>query len=463
MSKKVFKSNREITRVDVTSDTLTGRGGQSLFVRYLSKVCLYELLSDLFCRQRRSKKGLALWIMFKQIFCWLYDGTSRHLTEFDRLKSDAGYAGVIETKVSDMASSHQVKRFFKSFSWLSGKLFRQVLRRMFIWRLKIQIPEVIDLTIDTMVMNNDAAKKRHGSQPTYKKVKGFQPIQIIWNGKIVDGIFRGGKKHSNYGKTVINMTREIVNLIRKEYSMTVPIIIRLDSGFFDEKNFIEFDKLGVGFICTGKMYEGVKQYVGDCYDANWQIYDNSHQEWEYIEFGYRCSSWKNFYRAIYTKPSYEGEQRLLDFARPDNVILTNIGVNPRVLENCSIERQNQLLKAEKIIESHHQRGGDELPHRGLKDFGFEELPFKRFAANSALYYCMLISFFLFETFKEDVLKDVLSIGSYATTVRRTVLDFAAKIVETGREIILKVTNTIMNTLRFDLLWQRCQNPAPIVT
>jgi hypothetical protein len=24
-----------------------------------------------------------------------------------------------------------------------------------------------------------------------------------------------------------------------------------------------------------------------------------------------------------------------------------------------------------IIESHHQRGADELPHRGFKDFGFE--------------------------------------------------------------------------------------------
>jgi hypothetical protein len=39
---------------------------------------------------------------------------------------------------------------------------------------------------------------------------------------------------------------------------------------------------------------------------------------------------------------------------------------------------------------------------------------------------MLISFFLFETYKEDVLKEVIPIGSYATTVRRKVLDFAAK-------------------------------------
>ena len=182
-----------------------------------------------------------------------------------------------------------------------------------------------------------------------------------------------------------------------------------------------------------------------------------------MEFGYRCESWKKFYRAIYTRLSHEGEQRLLDFARPDNVILTNIGVNPNVLVNCSSkDEERRLVKTETIIESHHMRGADELPHRGLKDFGFEELPFKRFVPNSAVYYCMLISFFLFETYKEDVLKEVMPIGSYATTVRRKALDFAAKIIGTGRQLILKVTQAVMDNLQFAVLWQRSETPIPII-
>jgi len=59
---------------------------------------------------------------------------------------------------------------------------------------------------------------------------------------------------------------------------------------------------------------------------------------------------------------------------------------------------------------------------------------------------MLISFFLFETFKEDVLKDAVESieipvneNNYATTFRRYLIDFAAKLVHTGREIIPKVT------------------------
>ena len=74
---------------------------------------------------------------------------------------------------------------------------------------------------------------------------------------------------------------------------------------------------------------------------------------------------------------------------------------------------------------------------------------------------MVISFFLFETFKQDVLIDVIPISSYATTVRRKLVDFAAKIVKSGKQIILKVPVAVMMTLKIDLLWSRCQYPPPI--
>ncbi len=87
--------------------------------------------------------------------------------------------------------------------------------------------------------------------------------------------------------------------------------------------------------------------------------------------------------------------------------------------------------------------------------------FKRFFANSAFYYCMVISFFLFECFKEDVLYEVMQIVNYATTVRRKVLAFAAKIAKTRHEKIFKITTKIMKKLNFMNLWDKCLNPPPI--
>jgi len=67
----------------------------------------------------------------------------------------------------------------------------------------------------------------------------------------------------------------------------------------------------------------------------------------------------------------------------------------------------------------------------------------------ALYYCMVIAFFLFETFKEDVLEEVIPITSYASTVRRNIIDIACKIVKTGHGIILKTSQAVMNTFKID--------------
>ena len=85
---------------------------------------------------------------------------------------------------------------------------------------------------------------------------------------------------------------------------------------------------------------------------------------------YQCNSWEEEYRGFYTHPVSEGDQRLFDFARPDTVIITNLGCNDNILEHCTRQRRQYWLKPENIIYSHHMRGADELPHRGLKDFGF---------------------------------------------------------------------------------------------
>jgi hypothetical protein len=119
--------------------------------------------------------------------------------------------------------------------------------------------------------------------------------------------------------------------------------------------------------------------------------------------------------------------------------------------------------AAQLIALYHQRGEDELTFRALKDFGTEALPCKRFESNAALYYMMLVSFFLFESFKEDVTAPVIYIKSYASTVRRKLIDIAAKIVHKAGKITLKVTEAIANELLLFQLWNNCNNATPINT
>ena len=258
------------------------------------------------------------------------------------------------------------------------------------------------------------------------------------------------------------MIRGIVSLIRTRYDANVTIVLRVDAGFFDEKNFTLCDELRIGFIATGKTLAAIKQKVAAIPPKKWKEYGNQEQVWSYAPFSYQCDKWTRAYRALYTRPVYQDQQRLLEFARPDNIILTNLAAGEPVVEAMTRRDQKYWLDDATLIFQHHQRGADELPHRGLKDFGSEELPFRRFARNQAYYYLMVIGFFLYQTFKEDTLQDILPLSSYATTVRRLLIDIAAKVVRTGHEVILKVTQAVMDRLKLQMLWTRCQNPVPIL-
>src|SRR5207244_4076855 len=128
------------------------------------------------------------------------------------------------------------------------------------------------------------------------------------------------------------ITRGMVSLIRTRYDASVSIIVRLDAGFFDAKNFALFDDLGIGFLATGKVYDAIKEKVQAIPKKKWKEYANERQVWSYARFSYQCESWKKAYRALYTRPQYEDQQRLLEFARPDNIILTNLVSGEPVLE-----------------------------------------------------------------------------------------------------------------------------------
>jgi hypothetical protein len=49
-----------------------------------------------------------------------------------------------------MASSHAMKRFFRAFNIFHAMAFRWVLKELFVWRLQLERPAVVVLTLDTM-------------------------------------------------------------------------------------------------------------------------------------------------------------------------------------------------------------------------------------------------------------------------------------------------------------------------
>jgi hypothetical protein len=453
------KKEQQICAILPSDDQLTGRAGLSVFALYLRSIGLFPIIDRLFGTVRKNGKGLAVTEMFVQILSFFMDGTSRHLNWFDHLAADDAYAGLLGT--GRLASSHAVKRFIGAISFCRIYLFRRLLQDVFLWRLKHTRPEVIVLGIDTTVLDNDDAEKRHGVQPTYKKVKGFQPLQMNWGRYVVDAVFRGGKKHSNHGNTVNEMLVHMVRKIRNAYSEEVPIIVRMDAGFFDDEVFKTCEQLQIGYLCGGKQYSNVLNEVADAVD--WQAFkkvETDSKSWMYTEFMSRQKKWKNGRRTIFSTLQEKDGQYLLQGICRDSVIITNLGMGEAIDEQLAKIGREDLLDAGKLLGLYHERGTDELTNRALKTFGHEQLPFKRFTANSAWYYLMVLGNNLFEAFKEDVTEAVIPVSAYADTFRRRFIDTAGKLVRHAGKLVMKVNKVDYARLKFDQLYEKCRVGLP---
>ena len=455
------KTHPRIDSIEETTDTLTSRAGLALFARYLDSIGLSWFVERWFGPIRKSGKGVSAVECLRQVILFMADGTSRHLSHFDRLKADEGYAATLERRPADLVSSHSVKRFFGAISWARIWLLRKLLQELFLWRLNIEKPSLVVLDVDAMVMDNDEAEKRQGVRPTYKRVKGFAPLQMSWGRMVVDAVFRAGNHHSNHKDTTEKMVTHMVAKIRRRYSATVPIVIRQDAGYCDQKLFELYESLGVGYVSGGKLCPEIKESLGEMAAGQWRTYENAEQEWSYLELGDSRKSWRRFRRAIFCRPAYEDRQRLLEFARPDTLIYTNIGIGEPVGDALVAAGYGHLLTPAGIIECYHDRGSAELIHRAFKDFVDQRLPFKGFRQNTAFYYVALLAFALYESFKADVTDPVVPPTAYPTTFRRRFLDVAGKIVRHAGRIVLKVTRAAMDGLKLAEVWQRCLSPPRI--
>jgi hypothetical protein len=100
-----------------------------------NQIGIFTKLERYFGSLRKSKKGLPLSELFKQVLCFMFDSTSRHVSHFDQLAADHGYGAAIETDPAQLASSHQIKRMFGSFIPIHVLVFRRLLAQVFIRRL----------------------------------------------------------------------------------------------------------------------------------------------------------------------------------------------------------------------------------------------------------------------------------------------------------------------------------------
>ena len=458
--KKYKSSAQTINKIETTSEIISSRGGLLPVMRYIENSGFLNIVQDTLAWTKLNKKGGPVQDTVKQVMAFMIDGTSSSLSYFNTLKNDPTWATLLETQSSKIASSQSITRFFKKFSYPQTKHLRKILNRLFIARLKREQPKVIVLDIDTMVLNNDGAKKRQGVKYSYKKVCGFQPLQVTWNGILIDALFRNGSAHSNHGTDVQKILKNIVTQIRTQYDATIPIVLTTDSGFMSQENFKYYmETLGIFFCCNGKMYDSVKAQGDPILKESTVEYNHGNALWAYCEFKSKLDSWSiDPLRTVYTKCVCDSSgQYLTEACTLSSVIYTNIEEDNDVLDMGDIES---------IIALAHSRGKSELVNRSFKEFmGTERFPFKRFGMNAAWYFFQAIGHSLYECFKNDILiPQAIPIvkGSYPNTFRRLFIDCGMKFVSHSGVLIAKVHESVASRLHLKSIWNMCNSTPPFL-
>ena len=75
----------KISKIEVTNDVISARGGIILFLRYLENTRVFELMEQFLGEMKGSKKGLTSREFLIQITAFIIDGSHNSINYFDRL------------------------------------------------------------------------------------------------------------------------------------------------------------------------------------------------------------------------------------------------------------------------------------------------------------------------------------------------------------------------------------------
>ena len=219
------------------------------------------------------------------------------------------------------------------------------------------------------------------------------------------------------------MLQENTPLIREALGKDIQIIVRMDSGYYDQKIFAACDKLNINFICAGKRYHD-HQYLEEKSLDNFDgVFQNKTSQWHFYCFLERRVIWseKMQYRALFLRATEENGEALL-------------GLDSRIILTSLDEKD---FTDEQIIKYDHSRGADELTHRAAKEFSDEKMPCLDYHANAFWYTLGIIAFNLFQIFKRNIA--CFPYNAYPNTVRRKLFDLAGKIVGGAHSFKLRKT------------------------
>jgi Transposase DDE domain group 1 len=406
--------------------TLASHAGIVLIKEMIDRFGLEELIDreiDVKQRERgytESESILAL--------CWNLILGGEHLSDLDVLRGDPGTQALmgLESVMAPTTAGEFLRKFKLGDIWDLLRLLRLAAERV----RPSQRSETCTLDLDTSLYEQCSTNKE-GSHRAYTGQIGYNPLFCFWaeEGELLLTHLLAGNRHPS--GVALFFLREVLKLVPEGKRLK----LRADSAFYTWDLIDELERLEITYAITADLTESLKSAIGTLPEPEWRRYNQDPQVWvselqyapgqhpahRYVVKRVLLKNRKGepyySYHAVITNDQRSTPKQLMRWA----------------LKRCAMENQ---------IKEHKCESG----------FGLEKLPTRKYFANWAWLLIGQLAFNLVAWFKRLVLPDQYR-NSTIKTIRYQLLNLAGRVVESGRQFFL----VLSDHYQFQDVWQFALN------
>jgi len=414
LKKKIRKFNLPVT---FDNDTTTNFANFGHLEAFKQAIGFKELISKNFT----IRKGPNSKFQPPEMLDFLVDAQILGLSRFDHINSlrfDPGYLK-IKGDLEEFPDETSFRRLFKMMSSRTLVELHTINQKLLAKHSQTKEPVEVWLDCDDTVITLHGSQEggevgynpRYHGRPSIKAKVAF----IAATAEVVNLKAYGGKTHSN--GDFLGFFKETEQRLPANYVLKG---VRLDKGFFDEKNFQHFEEQTLLYVCKAPLRGGLNKVIAYIDEQNlWQELDDVYSV---AELTIPLPKWSKARRFIFIREKMEPKTGQLYIDHSEfykyQAIVTNIEAGD--------------MSPEEVWHFYNKRGTCELWIEELKDgFAVEEASQHTFIRNEAYMLAKAIAYNLMLWFKEATMPEEIK-NCRAKTIRRKVLCVPGNIVGNGR-------------------------------
>lgn len=436
-------------KLSTTNDQLTSRAGLLAIAQLMASLRLSERIDHHFSLPM-SNRGFTPSAFFQAFILMQHEG-SFHLDDIRQLNDDQALRRVLGLKNIPQAST--LGAWLRKMGADQNNTSAWVEVNKSVLKSALHKRKGITLDIDaTEIISNKAAAKW-----TYKKNKGFMPMvgHIAETGQVLTCDFREG--NASPSKENLEFIQQCLGSLPKDCFIQS---LRIDAAGYQTKIIQYCDENKIHYAIRAKLNAGIKEQLESLSESDWQPFVDKKG------------------KAIEDQETYRTSNCIGDYEKPFTLIVQRKRIKGQVELDFEVDNSDEEISSQgyiyraiatnqddwddsTIVHWYNQRAEDsENRIKELKlDFGGDTLPCSDFKANAFYFLLSALSYNLFALMRQ--LLPIELAHHRAITIRWRLYAMAAKVVKTGRKVIVKLQEKNKSLLEQVLLALKGLEPPPI--